>query len=245
MDDIEDTAPVEKKVVKKKTKAKVEKEDEVLVKNTIEINPKLDEAVEKTVVLGWGRMNPITVGHEKLVNKIKDVARKASAIPKVYISHTQDAKKNPLAYDDKIMLAKKAFGNNVIEKSKSKTIIQIMQELQSKYSKVILVVGSDRIKQFDELLNKYNGKDYKFDDIEVVSAGDRDPDADDVSGMSASKMRSLASQGDMKKFTTGLPKKLQRDAEDIYDLVRGGLKIAEEMELEEAVLTVQQRSLSC
>jgi len=241
MDDIEDTKPVEKKVVKKKAKAKLDKENEVLVKNTIDINPTLDEAVDKTVVLGWGRMNPITVGHEKLVNKIKAVARKSSAVPKVYISHTQDAKKNPLAYDDKIMLAKKAFGNNVIEKSKSKTIIQIMQELQSKYSKVILVVGSDRIKQFDELLNKYNGKDYKFDNIEVVSAGDRDPDADDVSGMSASKMRSLASQGDMKKFTTGLPKKLQRDAEDIYDLVRGGLKIAEEMELDEAVLTVQQR----
>jgi len=241
MDDIEDTKPVEKKVVKKKAKAKLDKENEVLVKNTIDINPTLDEAVDKTVVLGWGRMNPITVGHEKLVNKIKAVARKASAVPKVYISHTQDAKKNPLAYDDKIMLAKKAFGNNVIEKSKSKTIIQIMQELQSKYSKVILVVGSDRIKQFDELLNKYNGKDYKFDNIEVVSAGDRDPDADDVSGMSASKMRLLASQGDMKKFTTGLPKKLQRDAEDIYDLVRGGLKIAEEMELDEAVLTVQQR----
>ena len=249
MDDIEDNKPVDsgdepiekKPVKKKKSKAKIEKEDEVLVKNTIEINPKLDEAVDKTVILGWGRMNPITVGHEKLVNKIKSVARKNSAVPKIYISHTQDAKKNPLEYDDKIMLAKKAFGNAIIEKSKSKTIIQIMQELQSKYSKVILVVGQDRIKQFDELLNKYNGKDYKFNSIEVVSAGDRDPDADDVTGMSASKMRAMAVKGDLKAFKTGLPRKLQGDAQDIYDMVRGGMKIAEQMELDEAVLTVQQR----
>ena len=241
MDDIEDTKPVEKKVVKKKAKAKLDKENEVLVKNTIDINPTLDEAVDKTVVLGWGRMNPITVGHEKLVNKIKAVARKSSATAKIYISHTQDAKKNPLAYDDKIMLAKKAFGNNVIEKSNSKTIIQIMQELQSKYSKVIMVVGQDRISDFNTLLNKYNGKDYKFDNIEVVSAGDRDPDADDVTGMSASKMRALAVRGDLKAFKTGLPRKLQGDAQEVYDMVRGGMKIAEEMELDEAVLTVQQR----
>ena len=241
MDDIEDTKPVEKKVVNKKAKAKLDKENEVLVKNTIDINPTLDEAVDKTVVLGWGRMNPITVGHEKLVNKIKAVARKSSATAKIYISHTQDAKKNPLAYDDKIMLAKKAFGNNVIEKSNSKTIIQIMQELQSKYSKVIMVVGQDRISDFNTLLNKYNGKDYKFDNIEVVSAGDRDPDADDVTGMSASKMRALAVRGDLKAFKTGLPRKLQGDAQEVYDMVRGGMKIAEEMELDEAVLTVQQR----
>ncbi len=231
--------PTPKKASKKVTK-KVK--DELLVKNSIEINPKLEEAPNKAVVLGWGRMNPITVGHEKLVNKIKSVARQESATPLIYISHSQDAKKNPLDYDDKIMLAKKAFGNKLIVKSNARTIIQIMQELQKKFSRVILVVGQDRIKQFDDLLNKYNGKDYTFDNISIVSAGDRDPDSEGVDGMSASKMRVAASQGDFKKFKTGLPRRLQSDAQDVYDMVRGGMKIAEMLELDEA-LTIQQRRM--
>jgi nicotinic acid mononucleotide adenylyltransferase len=231
--------PTQKKASKKVTK-KVK--DELLVKNSIEINPKLEEAPNKAVVLGWGRMNPITVGHEKLVNKIKSVARQESATPLIYISHSQDAKKNPLDYDDKIMLAKKAFGDKLIVKSNARTIIQIMQELQKKFSRVILVVGQDRIKQFDDLLNKYNGKDYTFDNISIVSAGDRDPDSEGVDGMSASKMRVAASQGDFKKFKTGLPRRLQSDAQDVYDMVRGGMKIAEMLELDEA-LTIQQRRM--
>ncbi len=225
----------------KSKKASKKVKDELLVKNAIEINPKIEEAPNKTVVLGWGRMNPITVGHEKLVNKIKSVARSEAATPLIYVSHSQDAKKNPLEYDDKIMLAKKAFGN-IIVKSNARTIIQIMQELQKKFSKVILVVGQDRIKQFDELLNKYNGKDYNFDNISIVSAGDRDPDSEGVEGMSASKMRAAASQGDFKKFKTGLPRRLQSDAQDVYDMVRGGMKIAEMLELDEA-LTIQQRRM--
>jgi shikimate kinase len=231
---------LEKKVADNKKLSKKEK-DEVLNKNAIEINPTLNEAPDKTVVLSWGRMNPITVGHEKLVNKIKDVARKNSATPLLFITHSQDAKKNPLDYDDKISLAKKAFGNKLVQKSKSRTIMQVMKELESQYSKVILVVGSDRVKEFDKLLSTYNGKDYTFDSIEVVSAGDRDPDADDVSGMSASKMRAAAAAGKFDQFKSGLPRKLQRDAQDIYDMVRGGMKIAEAMELDEGVMTLQQR----
>ena len=228
--------PTKKKATKKQTK-KVK--DELLVKNAIEINPKLEEAPNKAVVLGWGRMNPITVGHEKLVDKIKSVARQESATPLIYISHSQDAKKNPLDYDDKIMLAKKAFGN-IIVKSKSRTIIQIMQELQKKYSRVFLVVGQDRVRQFDELLNKYNGKDYNFDKISIVSAGDRDPDSEGVDGMSASKMRAAAAKGDLTSFKKGLPRRLKGDAQDVYDMVRGGMKISEMLELGEA-LTIQQR----
>lgn len=212
------------------------------VASQIEINPKLEEAKGGTVVLGWGRMNPITIGHEKLVKKLQDVARKQNATPVVYLTHTQNSKKDPLSYNDKIMLAQRAFGN-IVQKSTSKTIIQVMQELQKKYSNVVLVVGSDRVSEFNTLLNKYNGKDYSFDSIEVVSAGERDPDADGVEGMSASKMRNLASEGDFETFKKGLPKKLQRNAQDIYDMVRGGMKIAEQMEeidLNE-ILSVTQR----
>ena len=231
---------LEKKVADDKKLSKKEK-DEVLNKNAIEINPTINEAPDKTVVLGWGRMNPITVGHEKLVNKIKSVARANSATPLIYITHSQDAKKNPLDYDTKVTLAKKAFGNTVIQKSKSKTIMQVMGELQAGYSKVILVVGSDRVTEFDRLLKRYNGKDYTFDNIEVVTAGERDPDAEGVEGMSASKMRAAAASGKFDQFKSGLPRKLKRDAQDIYDLVRGGMKIAEMMELDEGVMSLQQR----
>jgi hypothetical protein len=246
--ELEDEKGLEEKPVKKKSIKKAG-EDEILNKNSIEINPKLNEAPMRTAVLGWGRMNPITSGHELLVNKIKEVAKKNRATPIIYISHSQDAKKNPLSYDDKIMLAKRAFGN-IIQKSNSKTIIQIMKELEDRFDKVILVAGDDRVAEFDKLLNKYNGADYNISEIEVVSAGKRaDPDSDaakDMSpaNMSASVMRKLASEGDLEGFKKGLPKRLQAVAQDVYDLVRSGMKLAEMAEedgqLTEA-MTVQQR----
>ena len=237
-ENVEAQKPVEK------NKKKQEKENKELVKNTVEINPEIKEQVGKTVVLGWGRMNPITVGHEKLVDKIQSVAKQNGATPAVYLTHSQDKKKNPLMYNDKIALAKRAFGR-VVQKTKAKTIMEVLAELQSKYKNVILVVGSDRVKQFDDLLKRYNGKDYTFDSIKVVSAGERDPDADDVSGMSASKMRAMASQGKPEEFKKGLPRKLQSSAQKVYDMVRAGMQLSEELEeeglLTEAPLTVAQR----
>jgi len=247
---IADTPQDDKPVKAKKKSVKKSSEDELLNKNAIEINPRLEEAVMRTVVLGWGRMNPITSGHEILVNKIKAVAKKIKATPIIYVSHSQDPKKNPLDYDDKIMIAKKAFGNNIIQKSKSRTIIQIMQELENSYEKVVLVVGSDRVKDFETLLNRYNGKDYNLKEIEVQSAGNRaDPDSDkakdlSAANMSASVMRKLASEGDLAGFSKGLPKKLKSDAQDIYDMVRGGMKIAEMTEEDDDLveaLNMQQR----
>jgi len=228
---------------KKKKYDKMDAENKALVKNNIEMNPTLKEAKGKTVVFGWGRMNPVTIGHEKLADKLKSVAQKERATPLLYLSHSTDPKKNPLSYDDKIMLARKAFGD-MVQKSNAKTIIQAMKELDKKFDSVILIVGQDRVQEFDTLLNKYNGKEYNFDSINVVSAGDRDPDADDVTGMSASKMRALAAQGVMKQFAKGLPKKLKGDAQAVYDMVRAGMKLAEELEayenLDEA-LSLQQR----
>jgi len=246
---------IRKTVTKSKKKPKKEKDGEGTVNNNIEINPTMDDAAtntgmrtegkDDTVVIGYGRMNPITVGHEKLVNKVTSVASSKGATPQVYLTRSQDPKKNPLDYNDKIAYAKKAFGNKIVAKSNARTIIEVMKELQNKFGKVVLVVGSDRVNEFNKLLNKYNGKDYTFDSIEIVSAGDRDPDANDVSGMSASKMRMLAAAGKPDEFKKGLPRKLQRDADRIYNDVRDGMKLAEELEalglLDEAVLTLQQR----
>ena len=194
----------------------------------------------KKIVFTFGRMNPPTIGHQKLVDKVNTVAKTNSAEARVYLSHTQNNKKDPLSYKDKIRFAKKAFGNSIIQ-SESKTVFDVAKELQKAgYTDVIMVVGSDRVKEFQTLLNKYNGKDFTFDSVKVVSAGERDPDAQGVEGMSASKLRALAKDGDFDTFKSGLPKKLQgSDAKIIYDIINSVIK--ESVEENRQPLTIQQR----
>ena len=163
------------------------------------------------IVFSFGRMNPLTIGHGKLIDKVNEVAKKESASVRVYLSHTQNKKKDPLSYEDKIKFATKAFGKSMF-KSKCKTIIQVLQELETdKFTDIIMVVGSDRVTEFDRLIQKYNGKDYNFASIEIRSAGERDPDSNDVAGMSASKMRQFVLDDDYDAFKKGLPKKLSED----------------------------------
>jgi hypothetical protein len=213
----------------------------------IEINPtdgteqrSMKEAEGKTAVLTFGRLNPITIGHEKLVNKVLSIAAKEKATPQVYLSHTQDKKKNPLSYDDKLKYAKIAFGS-VIQKSNAKTIIQVAKDLSNRFDNLVLVVGQDRVTEFETLLSKYNGKEYNYNSIRVVSAGDRDPDSDDVSGMSASKMRTFAMTGNLEQFKKGLPKNLMGSAEAIYKDVREGMGLMEELDEQRQPLTIAQR----
>lgn len=196
----------------------------------------------KKIVFSFGRMNPITVGHQKLVDKLQAIGKKEKADVKVFLSHTQNNKKDPLNYAEKIRFARKAFGK-VIEQSNSKTIIQVLQELQkSGYTDAILVVGSDRVTEFSGLLNKYNGGPFSFDSIDVRSAGARDPDAEGVEGMSASKLRALAVEGDFDTFKTGLPKKLtDRDAKDVYDTIRAVIKEDLDLDEERKPLSISQR----
>lgn len=177
-----------------------------------------------TAVFTFGRLNPPTIGHEKLINKLRKVARLSKGQPLLFLSHSQDSKKNPLDYNSKIKYSKISFGN-IVQRSNSNTIIKVMQELEQKYDNVVLVAGSDRVKDFDQLLQKYNGKEYNFDSIKVVSAGQRDPDADGVEGMSASKMRELAKDEDLAQFTKGLPLKAQRQSKNIMNSVRKGMKL--------------------
>jgi len=195
----------------------------------IDTEPRLHEAVTTTAVATFGRMNPPTVGHEKLVNAIIKKAISVKGTPLVYLSKTQDAKKNPLSYDDKIKFGQILFGKRLVVKSNARTIIEVAKELQKKgYKDLVLVVGSDRVREFDTLLNKYNGKDYTFNSIEVVSAGERDPDSDGVDGMSASKMRALAADGNFDEFVKGIPTRNDRIRLDLYSAVRDGLGINEQ-----------------
>ena len=127
----------------------------------IEIAPMLDEAAKGTAVIAWGRMNPMTAGHEKLAKKVVSTAKAEKGTPHIFLTHSYDSKKNPLSYDDKIKFASKAFGP-VVKKSNAKTIFQLLKQLNNSFNKIILVAGSDRVKEFNTTLNKYNGKEYNF-----------------------------------------------------------------------------------
>jgi len=192
----------------------------------------LDEA--KKVTMTFGRMNPISVGHEKLANKVMKIANSKNSEPRIYLSHTQNSKKDPLNYDKKISYAKQAFGA-AVKKSKDKNIVSILKALEKEgVEDVIMVVGSDRVNAFRTFVNKYNGKDFTFNTIKIVSAGARDPDASGVEGMSGTKLRSLAAKGDEKTFSSGLASKLSSSQKKkMYKDVRSGMKIKEEVELDE------------
>ena len=193
-------------------------------------NKFLTEATDKGAVFSFGRFNPPTTGHAKLVDKLKQES--AGYTPLIFTSHSTDTKKNPLTHKDKIKFLRKFFGRIIVD-SQTRTVFEIAVELhKQKYNKIKMVVGSDRIREFEMLLKKYNGVKarhgyYKFDDILVVSAGERDPDADDTSGMSASKLRGLAQDGRYDEFAEGVPTRNKKDKELLYKAVRKGMGIAE------------------
>jgi len=173
------------------------------------------EARGDTCVFTFGRFNPPTTGHEKLLDAVATQAKKNPGAPYyVFASHSENAKKDPLPYAKKVAYMKKMFpkhSRNIVV-DKARNVFEIAVSLHNKgHKSIVMVVGSDRVAEFDSLLNKYNGVEarhgyYGFDNIEVVSAGERDPDAEGVTGMSASKMRAAASTNDFDQFKLGLPK---------------------------------------
>ena len=226
-----------------KTKTIKTKPSEIILNPEYQARMGISEARERSIVFSFGRLNPITVGHEKLANKILNVASRKKADAALFISSVHDKKKNPLPYAKKLKYAKMAFPKVVrdlpTETKAFGMLIGIFKNLAKKYDHATMVVGSDRVDTMKNLLNKYNGKEYNFKTIEVISAGERDPDADDVSGMSASKMRSLATSGNFDSFKSGLPPRLRSLAKNIFDDIRS-VMIKEET-VSEAVLSVQQR----
>lgn len=191
----------------------------------------------KKIVISFGRMNPITIGHEVLVNKIVATAKARNAIARLYLSHTQSAKKDPLSYSDKLSFARAAFGK-IVTKSSAKTLIDVMKSLhKEKFTDVAVIAGSDRVAEFETLLNKYNDKEYSFDNIAVISAGERDPDAEGVVGMSGSKMRALATSGKQKEFMAGAASKMPALVKrKMYKAVIAGLN--ESITIDEATLSL-------
>lgn len=198
----------------------------------------LEEKVEKHAVLAFGRMNPPTVGHEKLVSKVEDVARKVRGSAHVVVSHSQDSKKNPLTAQQKLRHAKRAFpGVNVsASDSSAPTFLSQAAKLHKQgVTHFHMVGGSDRVKEFHDKLHKYNGTHpgalYNFKHIKVHSAGNRDPDSEGVSGMSASKMREHATKGNYNEFRKGVPSKMtDTHAREMFKHVRSGMGIKEDID---------------
>ena len=192
------------------------------------------EKTKGTLTVGFGRFNPPTTGHEKLINHIKTTA--GTGEYKIYPSHSEDPKKNPLDSLTKVEFMKTMFpdhANNIVHDTKMRTIFDVLKRAhEDGHSEVNIVVGADRQAEFENLANKYNGSLYSFERINVISAGDRDPDSEGVEGMSASKMRKAAAEGDFDTFVSGLPGTIKpKDAETMFLTVRQRMGIEEGYEL--------------
>jgi hypothetical protein len=189
-------------------------------------------------VMAFGRMSPPTTGHEVLVNKVKDVAKSVGGGHSVVLSHTQDKDKNPLSSADKLKHAKRFFPKtNLSTSSKdSPTFLSHAEKLHKQgVTHLHMVAGSDRVDEYKKKLAQYNGTHkgalFNFKKITVHSAGERDPDAEGTTGMSASKMRAHASSGNFKEFKKGVPAHVpEHHAKEMFHDVRKGMQIKEENE---------------
>jgi hypothetical protein len=177
----------------------------------------------ETLTVAFGRFNPPTVGHEKLLDATKRQAKGGDY--KIYPSRSEDPKKNPLSPDEKISYMRKMYPTHderIVNDEGMRSIFDVLKKAnEDGYSNVNIMVGADRQSEFEKLATKYNGELYDFGEINVISAGERDPDAEGVEGMSASKLRKAAVDGDFSAFKTGVPKALDDEsAEKLFNTIR-------------------------
>ena len=184
----------------------------------------------KTMVFAFGRMNPPTIGHQKLIKKVEELAQKEKGDYVIVLSKTQKAPKDPLDPETKLKFAQKMFPrcNLQLATTEMPTFFGWLKKFyQEKYDKVIMVAGSDRVQEYQLAVKKYNGvaDQYTFKIVDVMSAGERDPDADGATGMSASKMREFAKNDDFKNFRKGLPSTMSdKDAKSLMKAVQSGME---------------------
>ena len=214
-----------------------------------EIRSITTEGVNKSIAFTFGRFNPPTIGHEKLLQKVASLGSDY----KIFLSRSQDAVKNPLSPSDKLKWMQtifKPYASHILVMP-TNMVLELAAKIYSLgYTNVTMVVGSDRVREFDTILNKYNGERnrhgfYNFEKINVVSAGERDPDEEGVTGMSASKLRDYAKRGDLKNFKRGIPGNLtDKQKNELFFDVRKGMglsvSLAAEFEPTEMPKTLQQ-----
>ena len=195
--------------------------------------PKSDDETKTDrgdITVVFGRFNPPTIGHQKLLDKAKKAAGKGAL--RIYPSRSQDAKKNPLDTDTKYDVMQKMFpshADSMVNDPNSKTIFDVLKKAYGDgYSNVNIVVGGDRVKEFDKLATEYNGKLYNFNSVKTISAGNRDADSEGIEGMSASKMRKAAAENDFETFSKGVPKSLDdKTVKQLFNTVKKQMKIKE------------------
>ena len=197
---------------------------------TMTMQPPEVKKTKGTLTIAFGRFNPPTTGHEKLLDTVASSSDDNDYM--IIPSRTQDKKKNPLDADTKVSVMQKMFPKHkdkIVNDANNKTIFDVLKKAHTDgYANVRILGGADRVKEFEKLTNNYNGKLYQFDNLEIKSAGDRDPDSDDVTGMSASKQRKAAAEGDIKTFMKGVPKSLnQKDAEELFKKIRTAMNVKE------------------
>lgn len=172
----------------------------------------------KTAVLAFGRMNPITVGHKRLAETIKSIPGDSY----IFLSHKQNSKTDPLNFETKLKFAKECFPGITVGDSSVRTIIEAIKRVNSLgYTNLVFVAGSDRVDEFAQMLNAYNNREYFFESIEVVNAGARDPNADGIEGISASKLREAAINNDIDTFLAGTPP--NRFSLEMFNAVRNNM----------------------
>ena len=188
------------------------------------------EKTKGTLTIAFGRFNPPTTGHEKLLDTVAANSDEGDYI--IVPSRSQDKKKNPLDPDTKVSVMRQMFpqhSERIVNDPQNRTIFNVLKKAHMDgYAGVRIIGGGDRVQEFEKLSNDYNGKLYDFDSVEVLSAGDRDPDGDDVSGMSASKQRKAAAEGDFAAFRKGVPASMNNtQARELYKNLRVAMKIEE------------------
>lgn len=192
------------------------------------------EKTKGTLTIAFGRFNPPHLGHLQLMDTAAAAAEQEGSDYMIIPSRTQDKKKNPLDADTKVALMRSMFpqhSERIVNDANTRTIFDVLKKAHNDgYANVRIVGGADRVNEFNKLANNYNGNLYAFDNIEVVSAGDRDPDSDGVEGLSASRMRLAAAEGDFKTFRLGMPPDMRpKDAKAVFDTVRAAMGIQDQV----------------
>jgi len=207
------------------------------------------EKTKGTLTIAFGRFNPPHLGHLQLMDTAAASAEQEGSDYMIVPSRSQDKKKNPLDPDTKVSLMRSMFpqhSERIMNDAGTKTIFDVLKKAHNDgYTNVRIVGGADRVKEFDKLANNYNGNLYQFDNIEVLSAGDRDPDSEGIEGLSASRMRLAAAEGDFKTFRSGMPPEMRpKDARAVFDTVRQAMGIQDQVaEVWEIAPKFDQRTL--
>ena len=228
--------------------AEMPPEEEMQPPSDLQIGPLPVPKTKGYLTIAFGRFNPPTIGHQQLFDTAALAAQQTEGDFIIVPSRVQDKKKNPLDPDTKISYMRKmfpAYGEVIVNDPQNVTIFDALRKAHNDgYSSIVIVGGEDKIKEFDKLANSYNGKLYEFDSIEVVSSGKVDPDAEGVKGMSSSKLRKAAAEGDFDTFRKGIPQELEpKEVIQLFDLTRQFMNIKEGCELWEIAPKLDNQNL--